>query len=50
MKERCGCARRSAVSRAENRADIALPLFGEEDGIELELPGRQTGREPPSFA
>jgi plasmid stability protein len=45
LSESCGQA-----SRAENLADIALGLFGDESGVELELPVRQTGREPPSFA
>jgi antitoxin FitA len=35
--------------REENLADIALRLFGEEHGVDLELPPRETGREPPSF-
>jgi hypothetical protein len=30
-------------------AEIALRLFGEANGIELELPLRQMAREPPSF-
>jgi plasmid stability protein len=38
------------ASRPETLADIALRLFGEESGIELELPARRMGREPPSFA
>lgn len=37
-------------SRPDNLADIALRLFGDESGIELELPKRQMGREPPGFA
>lgn len=37
------------ASRPENLADIALRLFGEENGVEFELPTRQVGREPPSF-
>jgi antitoxin FitA len=41
LSESCGPA-----SRAENLADIALRLFGEDNGIELELPARETGREP----
>ena len=45
LSESCG-----SVSRPENLADIALRLFGEETGIELELPARRVGREPPSFA
>jgi plasmid stability protein len=44
LSESCGRA-----SRAENLADIALRLFGDENGIELDLPARQTGREPPSL-
>jgi plasmid stability protein len=37
-------------SREENLADIALRLFGDDYGIELELPKRQVGRDPPSLA
>lgn len=33
----------------ENLADIALRLFGAKGGVELELPPRQMGREPPSL-
>lgn len=35
LSDSCG-----QVSRAENLADVALRLFGEENGIELERPGR----------
>jgi plasmid stability protein len=44
LSESCGQA-----SRVENLADIALRLFGEDHGIELELPARETGRGPPGF-
>jgi antitoxin FitA len=44
LSESCGPA-----SRPDNLADIALRLFGEQNGIELELPTRQMGRAPPSF-
>jgi antitoxin FitA len=37
------------VSRAENLADIALRLFGDDNGIELALSAREMGREPPTF-
>jgi plasmid stability protein len=37
------------ISRPENLADIALRLFGENNGIELELPAREMRRDPPSF-
>lgn len=37
-------------ARAENLAEIALRLFGEDNGIELELPAREAGPEPPTFA
>jgi antitoxin FitA len=37
------------AARPENLADIALRLFGPENGVDLELPPRQPGREPPSF-
>jgi plasmid stability protein len=43
LSESCGGA------RAQNLAEIALRLFGEKNGIELQLPPRQKGREPPSF-
>ena len=33
----------------ENLADIALRLFGKDNGVELDLPPRLPGREPPSF-
>jgi antitoxin FitA len=45
LSESCG-----RISRPENLADIALRLFGEDHGIELELPPREMGREPPSFS
>jgi hypothetical protein len=38
------------VSRAANLADLALRLFGDESGVELELPPRQRECEAPSFA
>ena len=44
LSEGCG-----AAPRPDNLADIALRLFGEEHGVELELPTRRVGREPPSF-
>ena len=44
LAESCG-----GVARAENLAGIASRLFGEENGVELELPARKTGREPPTF-
>jgi plasmid stability protein len=33
----------------ESLADIALRLFGRDSGVDLELPLRQPGREPPRF-
>lgn len=44
LSESCGQA-----SRAESLADIATRLFGEDHGVELALPTREMGREPPSF-
>jgi antitoxin FitA len=44
LSESCGPA-----ARPESLADIALRLFGEEHGIELEPPARRMGREPPTF-
>ena len=35
--------------RPANLADIALELFGAEHGVDLDLPARQVGREPPRF-
>ena len=35
--------------RPDNLADLALALFGPENGVELELPVREVGREPPRF-
>jgi plasmid stability protein len=40
LSERCG-----QMPRAESLADIALRLFGNENGVELELPERQAGCE-----
>lgn len=45
LSESCGQA-----SRAVSLADIALRLFGDGHGVELELPERQIGRPPPGFA
>jgi antitoxin FitA len=45
LSESCGDG-----SRLETLADIASRLFGDEHGVELELPPREMGREPPSFA
>lgn len=36
-------------SEARNLADLALHFFGAEGGVELELPTRREGREPPRF-
>lgn len=33
----------------ENLVDVARRLFGPENGVDLELPVREPGREPPSF-
>ena len=44
LSESCG-----DTSRPETLADIARRLFGNEHGIDLELPPREMGREPPSF-
>jgi antitoxin FitA len=35
--------------KPENLVDIALRLFGKDNGVELDLPPRVPGREPPSF-
>lgn len=39
-----------STGRPENLADIARRLFGPEGGVELDLPPRGPGREPPDFA
>ena len=44
LSESCGPA-----ARPDNLAAIALRLFGERDGVELELPSRQTGPDAPTF-
>jgi antitoxin FitA len=44
LSESCG-----GTSRPESLADIASRLFGDEHGIDPELPPRETGREPPNF-
>jgi plasmid stability protein len=44
LRERCG-----PMPRPESLADIAERLFGAENGVELYLPARTVGREPPSF-
>jgi plasmid stability protein len=36
-------------SQHETLADIASRLFGTEGGVELELPPRRAGRQPPSL-
>ena len=33
----------------ESLADIALRLFGRDNGVDLDLPPRQPAREPPRF-
>jgi plasmid stability protein len=45
LSESCG-----QLSPPENLADIASRLFGDEHGVDLELPPREMGQEPPSFA
>ena len=43
---------RDAVGRkadSRNLADIARSHFGPDNGVDLELPPREPGREPPSF-
>lgn len=35
--------------RPKNLAEIALELFGPENGVELDLPPRRRARTPPSF-
>lgn len=38
-----------AERKTESLVDVARRLFGSEHGVELELPVREPGREPPSF-
>ena len=44
LSESCG-----SVPQSKNLADLALRLFGEQNGVELELPPRRLGREPASL-
>ena len=38
-----------APDEALNLADLALHLFADEGGVDLDLPPRRVGREPPRF-
>ena len=52
MEEEARMILRKAVGRKPSRrnlAEIARSCFGPDNGVELELPPRGPGREPPSF-
>ena len=51
MEEEVRCILRDVLDhdRPRSLADIALELFGPENGVELELPERVPLREPPEF-
>ncbi len=52
MEEEARLILREAVDRGRNTrnlAEIACSHFGPENGVDLELPLREPGREPPSF-
>ena len=52
MEEEARLILRDAVGRrpsANNLADIIRAHFGPSKGVDLELPPRDAGREPPSF-
>ena len=52
MEEKARVILREAVGREQssrNLAEIAQAYFGPDNGVDLELPPRISGREPPSF-
>lgn len=52
MEEEVRLILREAVGRkpgSRNLAEIARSIFGPENGVDLELPPRAPGREPPAF-
>ena len=52
MEEEVRLILREAVSKKQgsrNLADVAEFYFGPKNGVDLELPTREVGREPPSF-
>ncbi len=52
MEEEVRIILRDAVKRGQgtrNLAEIARSYFGPDNGVDLELPPRESGREPPSF-
>ena len=52
MEEEARVILRKAVGRtpsSRNLAEITRSWFGPENGVDLELPPRVAGREPPSF-
>ena len=52
MEEEARLILRDAVApkpRSSNLASIIRSHFGPANGVDLELPPRETGREPPSF-
>ena len=52
MEEEARLILRDAVGRkpdTRNLANIARSYFGPDNGVDLDLPPREPGREPPSF-
>ena len=52
MEEEARLILREAVGRkssSRNLAEITQDWFGPDNGVDLELPPREPGREPPSF-
>lgn len=52
MKEEARLIQHDAVGRkpsSRNLANIIRSHFGPDNGVDLELPPRDTGREPPTF-
>ncbi len=52
MEEEARVILGEAVGRkpsSQNLAEIARSYFGPDNGVDLELPVREAGREPPSF-
>ena len=52
MEEEARIILRDAVNRVRstrNLAEIVRSHFGPDNGVDLELPPREAGREPPSF-
>ena len=52
MEEEVRHILRNAIDRdpPQNLADLALEIFGEKHGIDLEIPRPKASREPPDFS